>query len=129
MNRLALLLNKMRDANWVTRPSEDAEGQESVGPQTDIVKSEVSPGGMGAEATGQSPQPTKPINPQALTSVADTIQASEPEQSYTAPKIGETPMSKKRDKLATMGKLQTMKYPELAPKKTLAGGGYGSGIF
>lgn len=130
MNRLALLLKKMQDVNWVTRPSDDTEGQESVGPQTDIVKSDVSPVDLpGQTPLGQPPQPPKPISPQALDSVAGDIRASQPEAGYAPTEATKPAYGRKMDQLATMGKLQNLKYPELKPKKTLAGGGYGSGIF
>lgn len=127
MDRLRLLLDKLEDVNWVTRPSEDEAGDEQVGPQTDIVKSEVSPvGSKGTETTPQE-QSNQPINPQALNSVASDIRASTPEPSLQQEEK-KSPYGQKLRHLATMGKLQNMQYPTLKPKKTLAGGDYGSGI-
>ena len=69
MNKLQMLLKKMQDVDWVTRPSEDQQGDVPVGPQTDIVKpreTQPPPGMPGIPGMPTPPSPNAPVKPQAL---------------------------------------------------------------
>ncbi len=131
MNKLQMLLKKMQDVDWVTRPSEDQQGDVQVGPQTDIVKpreTQPPPGMPGMPGMPTPPSPNAPVKPQALDSLTNQAMAENPEQPMT-PAPEQKPYGAKMQHLATMGKMQNKKYPELKPQKTLAGGDdYGLGI-
>lgn len=128
MNRLQLLLQKMRNVDWVNRPSEDGQGDIPIGPQTDIVKPREVQGGKGNPPGGPvPPTPNQPLNPQALDSLTSEAMANSPELAQKPPTSN--PYGSKMQHLATMGKIQNMKYPGLKPKKTLAGDDDGLGIY
>jgi len=123
-----MLLQKMKDVNWINRPSEDGDGDVQIGPQTDIVQSKVQKPGMAAGGMpGAQPPAPGPINPQAINSLTDQAMAQEPEPMQKPPT--QNPYGAKMQHLATMGKIQNMKYPELKKKKTLAGDDNGLGIY
>lgn len=133
-----MLLKKMQDVDWVTRPSEDQQGDVQVGPQTDIVKPRdttppgqpgMPPGMPGMPGAQPPPPPTGPVNPQALDSLTNEALAESPEAPMQPQPAAPKPYGSKMQHLATMGKLQNKKYPELKPQKTLAGGDdYGLGV-
>lgn len=123
MDKLQELLRRMQSVAWVSRPSQDGQGDVQIGPQTDIVKSRVQPQGAAGGGAPEAPPPAGPLNPEAIDSMTSQAMAESPEQSMapTPAAAPPKPYGGKMQHLATMGKLQEKKYPELKPMKSLAG--------